>query len=262
MKIAKPWCLFQQNKMEDTMFEDSVLENRIPPKRRWTTVASFAIECVGILVLVLIPLLYTEALPNLNLMTRIEAPPAPPPPPHIDIVSTERQESGNHSEFVNNVLIPPQQIPTTIKHVVDTAEPSDSSSSDPNSYVPWSTGPSSSSNRNIADMLGPRTTIVPTLRPPSVIRRSHLDEGQIIRKIQPVYPAIARQTRTQGPVTLEALIGRDGRIEQLKAVSGHPLLITAAIDAVQQWRYRPYLLNGSPVEVQTTITVNFYLNSN
>ena len=244
------------------MFEDSVLENRMPRKRRWTTLASFAIECAGILVLVLIPLLYTEALPNLNIMSRIEPPTAPPAPKPVEIITTIREESRNHSEFVNNILIPPQRIPTTIHRVVDTAEPSDSSSSDPNSYVPWSTGPSSSSNRNIADMLGPRTTVVPTLHPPTVYRISHLDEGQIIRRVQPTYPAMARTVRVQGPVTLEALIGRDGRIEQLKAVSGHPLLITAAMDAVQQWRYRPYLLNGSPVEVQTTITVNFYLNSN
>jgi periplasmic protein TonB len=248
--------------MEAIMFEDSVLENRIPRKRRWTTVASFAIECAGILVLVLIPLLYTEALPNLNLMTRIEPPTAPPAPKPVEVITTIREESRNHSEFVNNVLIPPQRIPPTINQIVDNAEPPDSSSSDPNSYVPWSTGPSSSSNRNIADMLGPRTTIVPTLRPPTVYRISHLDEGQIIRRVQPTYPAIARQTRTQGPVLLEALIAKDGRIEHLSLISGHPLLVHAAMDAVQQWRYRPYLLNGSPVEVQTTITVNFYLNSN
>jgi periplasmic protein TonB len=61
---------------------------------------------------------------------------------------------------------------------------------------------------------------------------------------------------------LEAVIGRDGQIDNLKLISGHPLLVRSAIDAVRQWRYRPYLLNGSPVEVQTTITVNFYLNSN
>lgn len=244
------------------MFEDSVLENRIPRKRRWTTVASFAIECVGILVLVLIPLLYTEALPNLNLISRIEAPPAPPAPRHVDVISTERLENPNHSEFLNNLLIAPQRIPDVTRILVDREAPADVGSADDALGVEGSTGSNSSSNRVFADLIRPPVNVVPSLKSPTVIRRSHLDEGQIIRKVQPVYPAMARTVRVQGPVTLEALIGRDGGIEHLKAVSGHPLLITAAMDAVQQWRYRPYLLNGSPVEVQTTITVNFYLNSN
>ena len=246
--------------MEDIMFEDSVLENRIPRKRRWTTVASFAIECAGILVLVLIPLLYTEALPNLNLMTRIEAPPTPPPPRHIDIVSTERLESRNQSEFVNNVLVAPQRIPPRTAMLVDEVPPEQIGQSVVDGVIGGtSSGPS---NSIITEMIRPRGPIVPTLRPPTVYLISHLDEGQIIRRVQPIYPAIARQTRTQGPVLLEALIAKDGRIEHLSLISGHPLLVHAAMDAVQQWRYRPYLLNGSPVEVQTTITVNFYLNSN
>jgi protein TonB len=246
--------------MEDIMFEDSVLENRIPRKRRWTTVASFAIECVGILVLVLIPLLYTEALPNLNIITRIEPSTAPPAPKPVEVIATIRQESRNQSEFVNNVLIEPQQVPPRIGIIVDEAPLVQMGQSVLDGVIGGTeTGPS---NAVITEMIRPRGPIVPTLRQSPVIRRSQLDEGQIVRKVQPVYPAMARNVRVQGPVTLEALIGRDGRIEQLKAVSGHPLLIAAAIDAVRQWRYRPYLLNGSPVEVQTTITVNFYLNSN
>lgn len=240
------------------MFEDSVLENRIARKRRWTTVASFAIECVGILVLVLIPLLYTEALPNLNLTSRIEAPPPLPAPRHVDVVSTQRMER-NRSEFVNNVLVAPPSIPTETHRIVDTAPPEQEPSTD-SIGVPWGVGPSST-NRVISDLIRSPSNVVPTLRP-TVIRLSKLDEGQIIRRVQPVYSDIARKTHTQGTVVLEAIIGRDGRIENLNLISGHPLLVRSAMDAVQQWRYRPYLLNGSPVEVQTTITVNFYLNSN
>jgi periplasmic protein TonB len=80
--------------------------------------------------------------------------------------------------------------------------------------------------------------------------------------VRPTYPRMAIMTRTQGVVLLHAIIGRDGSIKQLQVVSGHPLLIQAALDAVQQWKYRPYLLNGEPVEVETQVTVNFTLNGN
>jgi protein TonB len=84
-------------------------------------------------------------------------------------------------------------------------------------------------------------------------------EGLLIRRVEPVYPPLARSTRTQGPVLLTALISKEGRVEELQVVSGHPFLAKAALDAVRQWRYRPYLLNGQPVEVQAQITVNFVL---
>ena len=81
----------------------------------------------------------------------------------------------------------------------------------------------------------------------------------LIHRVTPIYPTIARQGRIQGTVTLHAIIGRDGTIQNLQAISGPPLLIPAALDAVQRWRYRPYLLNNEPVEVETQITVNFTL---
>jgi periplasmic protein TonB len=78
-----------------------------------------------------------------------------------------------------------------------------------------------------------------------------------IVKVQPVYPPLAKQARIQGVVILEAIIGRDGAVTEVKVISGHPLLQQAAIDAVSQWKYKPTLLNGEPVEVVTTVTVNF-----
>jgi protein TonB len=82
----------------------------------------------------------------------------------------------------------------------------------------------------------------------------------IVNKVQPVYPPLARQTRVQGTVRLHAIISKDGSVQQLEVMSGHPLLVQAALDAVKQWRYRPTLLNGEPVEVDTTIDVIFSLN--
>jgi protein TonB len=95
-----------------------------------------------------------------------------------------------------------------------------------------------------------------------VVRTSHLQENLLIRQVKPIYPPIAKQARIQGPVVLQATIGRDGSIQHLQVLSGHPMLTKAAVDAVQQWRYRPYVLNGEAVEVQTQITVNFLLNGN
>jgi protein TonB len=85
-------------------------------------------------------------------------------------------------------------------------------------------------------------------------------EGNLIYKVQPIYPPLARTARIQGAVHLRAVISRTGAIENLQAIDGHPMLVGAALDAVRQWRYRPYILNGDPVEVETQVTVNFSLS--
>jgi protein TonB len=87
-----------------------------------------------------------------------------------------------------------------------------------------------------------------------------VSQGLLIHEVRPQYPPLARQARIQGAVVLQAVIGKDGAIQNLHVVSGHPMLTTAAIDAVKQWRYKPYFLNGEPVEVDTQITVNFTLS--
>jgi protein TonB len=79
----------------------------------------------------------------------------------------------------------------------------------------------------------------------------------MISQVRPTYPPLAKQARIQGVVVLEAVIGKDGSIQNLRVITGHPLLIKAAQDAVSQWRYKPTMLNGEPVEVVTTVTVNF-----
>jgi protein TonB len=84
-------------------------------------------------------------------------------------------------------------------------------------------------------------------------------EGLLLLKTAPPYPAIARATRTEGTVVLEATISKAGAIENLRAVSGPPLLRQAAVDAVKTWRYRPYLLDGQPIDVETTVNVIFSL---
>ena len=103
---------------------------------------------------------------------------------------------------------------------------------------------------------------VPKLAPvmPKRLRISQgVISGQLIRKLEPRYPPLAQQARIQGQVVLNAVISKTGVVENLELVSGHPMLVPAALDAVRQWRYRPYLLNGEPVEVETTITVTFHI---
>jgi protein TonB len=93
---------------------------------------------------------------------------------------------------------------------------------------------------------------------PQRIRVSQgVTKGQILEKTEPKYPPLARATRIQGEVVLAAVISKTGEIQNLELVSGHPMLVPAAMDAVKQWKYRPFLLNGAPVEVETVITVTF-----
>jgi protein TonB len=84
--------------------------------------------------------------------------------------------------------------------------------------------------------------------------------AMLVNKVQPVYPPLARQTRISGTVRLHAIISKDGSVKELEVISGHPLLVQSALDAVRQWRYRPTQLNGEAVEVDTTIDVIFSLN--
>jgi protein TonB len=85
----------------------------------------------------------------------------------------------------------------------------------------------------------------------------NVQSANLLTQVKPAYPPLAKQARIQGVVVLEAEISKEGSIDNLKVITGHPLLIQAAIDAVKQWRYKPTLLNGEPVAVVTTITVNF-----
>ena len=104
--------------------------------------------------------------------------------------------------------------------------------------------------------------VLPPPPPPAVHHPavSRMMEGNLIHRVQPDYPPLARQVRVQGLVVLRAMISRDGAIEDLQVLSGHPMLVKAAVEAVRQWRYRPYELNGEPVEVETEVKVNFVLS--
>jgi periplasmic protein TonB len=241
------------------MFEDSLIEsgNKLKTKRGLTTTISVIFQLGLIAIMVLIPLLFTEALPKTQLMTFLVAPPPPPPPPPPPAapVHVVKQIQTNLN---NGQLRTPTKIPQKVLDIKEDAAPPDMGGVV--GGVPGGV-PGGSMGGVLGGIIGNATTAVPKVATPQRVRVSAgVTQGLVIRKVNPVYPPLARQARVQGNVVLQAEISKTGDIENLHAISGHPLLIPAAIDAVKQWKYKPYILNGEPVEVDTQITVIFSLS--
>lgn len=239
------------------MFADSLLENHWANhgRRGWTTLASFALQALGIAILLTLPLIYTEGLPKLHLVSMSAPLPPPGPPPATQQHSGARPAESN---IFHGIVVAPPTIPVGVKPIIDDSAPTEACTI----CVPEGIGPISNSNP-VPGALGMTAAFVPPPPPKPVARPpriSHMMEGNLIYKVQPVYPPLARAARIQGAVHLRAIISRNGIIENLQAIDGHPMLIQAAIDAVRQWRYRPYILNDEPVEVETQVTVNFSLS--
>ena len=240
------------------MFADSLLESHWDNRshRGWTTLASFGMQILAVGILLMLPLIYSEGLPKLRLTT-IGAPIGPPagrPPEGARHASGRVRPTAHPFQ-----IVAPPSIPPTIELGGDEIPIPDVDAC--TGCVPGGTGPIGSHSiiRGIGSDLSvaPPPPPKPSAPPP---RPSRMMEGNLIYKPQPVYPGPARAMRVQGSVVLRAIISKSGTIENLEALSGHPLLIPAAIEAVKQWRYRPYVLNGEPVEVETRVTVNFILS--
>jgi len=172
-----------------------------------------------------------------------------------------RAHAGSSSLAPSNPLITrlmqPSRIPTT------TTAPS-SEDAPPQVCCALGTGTSGDRGPGFPDGLASSDGTRPVLPtpPPAPARPiiiSHMNPGSLIYKPQPEYPPLARTAHAEGQVVLAALISKDGTIENLRVLAGHPMLVRSAITAVTQWRYRPYILNNEPVEVETQITVNFSL---
>jgi periplasmic protein TonB len=223
-------------------------------RRGWSAAASFGFQAMALSLLLLIPLLTVQGPPRLPLWEAVMAPPPPPPP------APAAQQHPLHS--VTNMsgehVLQPPTIPSHIADVHETAAPAA-----PDLGELGVNGGTGSRGRGAANSIGDSVAIIPP--PPSAPTRppriSHWAEGNLIYRVQPVYPTLARQARIQGAVQLRAIISKEGTIEHLAVESGHPMLIGSAIEAVRQWRYRPYLLNEEPIEIETEITVNFVLSN-
>ena len=241
------------------MFEDSLLEsgNRFKKGQQTaSTVFSFVVQALFLGFLVLIPLIYTDALPKQQLMTFLVAPPPPPPPPPPPAAAAIKVVRAV-SEMVNGQLHTPTAIPKRVEMIKEEEAPPAMSSL---AGVVGGTGTGGSLGGTLGGIIGSATAAVPKVATPQRIRVSQgVSEGLLLHKVTPNYPPLARQARIQGSVILQAVISKTGTIENLHLVQGHPMLAPSAIEAVKQWKYKPYFLNGEPVEVETVITVNFTL---
>jgi periplasmic protein TonB len=234
------------------MFKDSTFESagRIRTRSRRWMIATFVFNGLILLALILIPLIYPEALPRQSLTFLLTAP-APPPTPPPAPRETAHAIQGK-SEMPNGVILAPPKIPNFITKI---DEPKGSS----DSFISMNEGPGLPDAAS-GVFVSQRTVQIahPDLRGPVHVS-SGVMEGTAILKTSPIYPAIAREAGVQGTVVLMATISRNGTIENLRVASGPAMLRQAAIEAVKTWRYRPYLLNGEPVEVETTVNVVFSL---
>jgi periplasmic protein TonB len=238
------------------MFEQAFVECQVRTKRPWTVAASFAGQVLFVGIMALVPLLQTGVITPARLAgILIAKPPGSPPRSMESHLSTALHHSSTPARVFTAELRQPGRIPNRILIEDGDAQPaliSDFAAPGlpggiPAFDVPQITTPTPA----------PRA---PAPSPPARIRvGGTVQEGKILEQVQPVYPALARQARISGHVRLEAIIAKNGRIENLQVLSGHPLLVEAALEAVRQWVYRPTLLNGDPVEVVTLIDVNFGL---
>src|SRR5579863_6829439 len=244
------------------MFEDSLIESggKLKTKRGWTSLVSFAIQVMIVGVMILIPLIFTEALPKQQLMTFLVAPPPPPPPPPpaaapVKIVKVIQ------TDIVNGQLRTPTKIPKKIEMIKeDEAPPPVMAAAGVVGGVPGGV-PGGQMGGVIGGIINSTPVAVPHVATPQRVRVSQgVSTGLLVRKVNPTYPPLARQARIAGTVVLQAEISKTGDIQNLHLISGHPMLAPAAIEAVKQWKYKPYLLNGEPVEVETTVQVNFTLS--
>jgi protein TonB len=239
------------------MFEDSLIESggKLRTARGRTTTFSFVLEAIIVGIMVLIPLLFTEALPKAQLMMSLVAPPPPPPPPPPPaVVHVVKQVE---TDIVNNQLRTPTKIPKKVEIIKEEDAP-------PPSVGVVGGVPGGVPGGQMGGVIGGIISNTPVAVPKVAVQRVRVSQGvtqgMVLHRVQPTYPPLARTARVQGSVILAAVIGKDGTIQNLHVISGHPLLTQAALDAVKQWRYRPYILNGEPVEVDTQVTVNFTLS--
>ena len=244
------------------MFDDLVVSspNRKRTNTPWTVVVSTVAQ-VGILgILILIPLIYTEALPKQLLTTFLVAPPppAPPPPPAAPV---QRIVKPITRIIQAGKMMAPTVIPKKVAMIKEEELPPDVGAVGVVGGVPGGI-PGGQAGGVLGGIIG-GTGNAPPPPPKAAPQRirigGQVQAGHLIRRVEPSYPPIAKQAHISGTVILHAIIAKDGTVQELQLISGPPLLVRNAMDAIRQWRYQPYLLNGEPVEVETTISVIFTL---
>jgi protein TonB len=238
-----------------------------------TMMLAFFFQAVLIVVAIIIPMIWFEVLPTAQLQSFLVAPPPPPPPPPPPAAAAPvKVVKVIPRQFDAGKLMAPKVVPKEVATIKEEELPP------PTSGVAGVVGgvPGGVAGGTPGGVLGGIIGSVPSAAPPpppppkkeepKAVVPSRIKVGgnvqsaKLVRQPRPVYPPLAKQARISGVVKLSAVISKDGTIQHLEVMSGHPLLVPSALDAVKQWVYQPTLLNGEPVEVQTQIDVNFTLS--
>ena len=244
------------------MFDQTFVHDSKESKEPFAFALSVLLQVSVVAVLLLIPLIYTQALPTAQLKSLLTAPSSPTtskPPAEVRVqqrVVTPRKLSA---------MTAPIAIPKQINRNIQELQTA------PEVAVPGvETTGNGGTDGVIQGMIasvpgpppGPAPAPIPKQKPASGPLRvaTGVAEANLVHKVVPIYPPLAKSARVQGTVEFTAVINKEGQIDNLRLVHGHPLLVEAARQAVLQWRYRPTLLNGQPVEVVTDIIVNFMLS--
>jgi len=239
-------------------------------KTTWTMVGAMVGQMVLVGVAIIVPMIYFDVLPATTLTSFLVAPPPPPPPPPPPAAAPPvKVVKVIPRQFDAGKLMAPKAIPKEIATIREEELPPATSG------VAGVVGgvPGGVAGGAPGGVLGGILGAVPTAAPPPPPPKKdappppsrikvggNVQQARLVRQPRPVYPPLAKQARIQGVVKLSAVISKDGTIMELAVISGHPLLVPAALEAVKQWVYQPTLLNGEPVEVATQIDVNFTLS--
>lgn len=232
------------------MFNQLVVSgaNQEGTHKRWTVATSFGVQLIIVGIMILIPLIYTEALPKGMLNTFLVAPaPPPPPPPPAAPVKVVRPRI-----VQPQTMTAPTVIPKKVEMIKDEAP--DVGAAGNGFGVAGGTGDALGGG-----ILNTAPPPPPKAAPSRIKVGGQVQAANLLHQVLPTYPAIAKTAHVAGTVRLHAVIAKDGSIQELQYVSGPALLMRAAMDAVHEWKYRPTMLNGEPVEVDTTIDVVFSL---
>jgi len=254
------------------MFEQTFVETG-KTKKTWTIFVSFIGQIAFVGVLVILPMTFFDQLPGAQLISSLVAPPPPPPPPPPPAAAPPvKVVKVIPRQFDAGKLMAPKVIPKEVATIKEEELPP------PTSGVAGVVGgvPGGVAGGTPGGVLGGIIGSVPSAAPPPpppppkkeekpatpqrIKIGGSVQQAKLVRQPHPVYPPLAKQARIQGTVKLSAIISKDGTIQKLEVISGHPLLVPAALEAVKQWVYQPTLLNGEPVEVITQIDVNFTLS--
>jgi protein TonB len=236
------------------MFQGTLLESApvVGRRSRWPMATGFTVQMIVASALVILPLLSTGIIPLSTSM------PVFVPARYTPIETAEPESSaGSHSNAMQPARRSYVALNNNRSHISDPFAQPSSTTGDSTATTPDLSLSSRSGSSMDAMPVGRVVPVPPPVKPHGPVKISEISEAMLQNKVLPVYPVPAARAGIQGNVKLHAIIATDGSIQSLSVIAGHPLLTRAALDAVSQWRYKPYFLNGSAIEVETYITVTF-----